>query len=256
MYPVLLDAFAGAYAGLGLAALSAAAADSISKSRRFQLFGRMVSRVSTEQRCIALTFDDGPNPPFTERILDALSTYNARATFYLLGRHVKGHIETASAIVRSGHEVGNHGYSHRRLVMRSPEFIRREIVTTDRILRSIGTTGEITFRAPNARKLVVLPYVLASLRKLHVLFDVLPEPTDYFGAPADVVADFVLSRVRPGSIVVLHDGTHDGWRDRANVVAATSLVLARLTEQGYVFLRVSELLRLSATRAADCTTHA
>ncbi|UCG43651.1 MAG: polysaccharide deacetylase family protein [candidate division WOR-3 bacterium] len=256
MYPQQLGAFAGAYAGLGLAALSAVAADSISKSRRFQLFGRMVSRVNTTQRCIALTFDDGPNPPFTERILDVLSAYNARATFYLLGRYVDRHKGTASAIVGAGHEVGNHGYSHRRLVMRSPEFIKREIAVTDRALRTIGVTGEITFRAPNARKLLVLPYTLASMRKLHVLFDVLPEPSDYFGAPADVVSDFVLSRVRPGSIVVLHDGTHDGWRDRANVVAATRLVLQRLIEQDYTFLRVDELLRLSTTRVADGTIHA
>ncbi len=220
------------------------AIDWFSKLRSFQCFGRIVSRIKTKERVVALTFDDGPNPPHTERILAVLNDRLVKATFFLVGRHVQLYPDTVRRIAGAGHAIGNHSYSHRRLVFKHHRFVRREIVLTDRALRRAGVAGRIPFRAPNCRKLLVLPYVLSTMDRLHVSFDVLPSPSEYYGAPADVVCRYVLRHVRPGSIVVLHDGSHDRPRDRSNVIEATKLVLDGLTSAGYRFVTVPELLSL------------
>jgi len=222
-------------------------ADWFSKIRSFQWCGRILSRVDTAEKVVALTFDDGPNPPYTEQVLSVLGGKGVKATFFLVGKQVLRFPDTVSRIVQAGHEVGNHSYSHRRLIFENPSLIRREIVLTDRALRSAGVTAEIPFRAPYCRKLFVLPYVLATMSKLHVTFDVLPSPADYDGAPAGVVCSYVLRHVRPGSIVVLHDGSFREPSDRSNVVEATHLILERLASKGYRFVTVRELLSLDRT---------
>jgi peptidoglycan-N-acetylglucosamine deacetylase len=220
-------------------------ADWFSKVRSFQWCGRILSRVDTTEKVVALTFDDGPNPPYTEQVLSVLDSRGVKATFFLVGRQVQRFPDTARQIILAGHEVGNHSYTHRRLIFENPTLIRREIVYTDRALRRAGVTTEIPFRAPKCRKLFVLPYVLATMDKLHVTFDVLPSPADYEGAPAGVVCSYVLRHVRPGSIVVLHDGNLGPPRDQSNVVEATGLIIEGLTSRGYRFIPARELLGLA-----------
>lgn len=228
-------------AGLLVLALTV---DWFSRLRSFQCFGRIVNRLRTTERIVALTFDDGPNPPHTEQILAVLNRRQVRATFFLVGRYVQLYPDTVRRIAGAGHDIGNHSYSHRRLIFKHPRFVRREIVLTDRALRRAGVAATASFRAPNCRKLVVLPYVLLKMGRLHVSFDVLPSPSEYYGAPADVVSRYVLRHVRPGSIVVLHDGAHDRPRDRSNVIEATDLILDGLISAGYRFVTVRELLGL------------
>jgi peptidoglycan/xylan/chitin deacetylase (PgdA/CDA1 family) len=223
-------------------------ADWFSKVRSFQWCGRILNRVDTTEKVVALTFDDGPNPPYTEQVLSVLNSRGIKATFFLVGKQIQRFPDTASRIVRAGHEVGNHSYSHRRLILENPSLIRREIVLTDRALRGAGVTAEIPFRAPYCRKLFVLPYVLATMNKLHVTFDVLPSPADYDGAPAGAVCSYVLRHVRPGSIVVLHDGSFRHPHDRSNVVEATGLIIDGLASKGYRFVTARELLDLASNQ--------
>jgi len=222
-------------------------ADWFSKIRSFQWCGRILSRVDTTEKVVALTFDDGPNPPYTEQVLSILDRQGIQATFFLVGKQVQRFPGTASRIVQAGHEVGNHSYSHRRLIFENPYLIRREIVLTDRVLRNAGVIAEIPFRAPYCRKLFVLPYVLATMNKLHVTFDVLPSPADYDGAPAGAVCSYVFRHVRPGSIVVLHDGSFRHPHDRSNVVEATRLIVDGLASRGYRFVTARELLGLASS---------
>jgi peptidoglycan-N-acetylglucosamine deacetylase len=240
------DATAGLLSVVSVSTL-VVVADWYSKLRSFQWCGRILSRVGTAEKVVALTFDDGPNPPYTEQVLSALSRHGVKATFFLVGKQVQRFPDTASRIIQAGHEVGNHSYLHRRLIFENPTLIRREIVLTDRALRGAGVTAEIPFRAPYCRKLFVLPYVLATMGKLHITFDVLPSPADYDGAPAGVVCSYVLKHVRPGSIVVLHDGSFRHPHDRSNVVEATHLILDGLTSEGYRVVPVRELLSLART---------
>lgn len=108
-------------------------------SRSSQLFGRAVSRVETTEKVVALTFDDGPAPPYTEALLRTLRERGAPATFFVLGQRMEEHPELAAKMVREGHELGSHSYSHRRMIFCSPGFIRDELDRTDALQTASGT---------------------------------------------------------------------------------------------------------------------
>ncbi len=204
----------------------------------FQLFGELVSRVEVGQPLVALSFDDGPQPVYTEQILEELARADARASFFMVGRQVQAHPEIARTVLEAGHELGNHSWSHRRLLLIPPSTVRDEIERTDAALRVVGAQGPLLFRAPFGKKLVVLPWVLSRQERTHVLFDIIPDPPDYLRPDPQLIADDVLRRTQPGSIIVLHDG--GGLRDET--VVATRLILQGLAARGFRFVTVSELM--------------
>jgi peptidoglycan-N-acetylglucosamine deacetylase len=226
---------------LGLAALFlivlAVFLQRISTYSRWQIFGDLIYRVDTTQPIFALTFDDGPHPIFTPQILDLLAAHRAKATFFVLGMHAKKYPQILTRILAEGHELANHSFSHSRLVFRSPGFIRDEIGRTDTLLNKAGARGVPLFRAPYGAKLFVLPWLLAREKRSHILFDIITN--DYERPGAEVIAADVLARVRPGSIVVMHDG----GGDRSQTVAATKSILQKLQRRKFRALTVSELLR-------------
>ncbi|MDR4422603.1 polysaccharide deacetylase family protein, partial [Bacillus anthracis] len=128
-------------------------------ARGFQLFGDLTNRVETNEKVVALTFDDGPTNN-VKQILPLLDTYHAKATFFLIGNELEKNLSLGEAIVQSGHQVGNHTYSHNRMVFKTPSYIKEEIEKTNSLIRRIGFTGEIDFRPPNGKKLIGLPYYL------------------------------------------------------------------------------------------------
>ncbi|MBE9070210.1 polysaccharide deacetylase family protein, partial [Leptolyngbya cf. ectocarpi LEGE 11479] len=99
----------------------------LATSYKFQLFGKMITRISTHEKALALTYDDGPNPPYTEGLLDVLREFDAKATFFTIGENVENNLETTRRIVAEGHELGNHSYSHKKLVDTSLNIICSEI---------------------------------------------------------------------------------------------------------------------------------
>jgi peptidoglycan/xylan/chitin deacetylase (PgdA/CDA1 family) len=228
--PVLLVA-----ALFGLAALGVR---EIVNSSKFQFFGDFVARVETTEHVVALTFDDGPHPRNTVRMLDLLDQHQVTATFFMMGRNVERHPAIAREVLARGHEVGNHSYSHPKLVLMSPGRVQEEIARTDRLLRDVGVTGEIHFRAPHASKFLVLPYVLTRMGKLSVQGDV--DPAEWKRRPPAVMIASVLQQVRPGSIIGFHDTQGDPTLETVDSVLAT------LIRQGYRFETVSELVKRRA----------
>jgi len=209
-----------------------------------QLFGTCVSRVKTEEKIVALTFDDGPSS-YTEPLLAALRQYGVKATFFLLGNHAETHPELVRQIYTDGHEIGNHSYSHQPLIFRSASFIREEIEKTDQIIRRAGYTGPIHFRAPYGRKLVALPRILKEMHRPHILFDVIPD--DWASPGISLIVSRIVEKVRPGSIVLCHDGSESGVeQDRSQTVEAMPIMIEKLKKEGYRFVTISELLQ--ATR--------
>lgn len=221
-------------------ALTGAGLYQLTKSRSFQLAGELVCRVETEERVVALTFDDGPTPEYTDRVLQELESHDAAATFYLTGAEAEDHPDLLAAIVDAGHEIGNHSFSHRRLYFVSGAVVAREIERTDELFRAAGYSGPITFRPPGCKRLLTTPLYLASTERTTVTWDLEPDSMPEIADDAEELADYVVENVRPGSIVLMHV-MYDG---REPTREALPEILERLAADGYRFVTISELLAL------------
>jgi peptidoglycan/xylan/chitin deacetylase (PgdA/CDA1 family) len=222
------------------ALLTVASAWELSNSRTFQLFGGIVYRVNTSVPVVALTFDDGPSPRFTEDILSVLREQQAKATFFVTGQGIEENAEAARRIVEEGHELGNHSTSHRRMILKPYSFIQQEIEGADHLIRAAGYEGDIHFRSPYGKKLILLPYYLRTTGRLNIFWDVEPESYGDVAVDADCIVDHVLARARPGSIILLHVMAEG----RAESRKALPDIIRGLKEQGYRLVTVSELLAL------------
>lgn len=216
----------------------------LATSYKFQLFGRMIARVNTQEKAVAFTYDDGPNSPYTDGLLDVLNEFDAKATFFAVGENIKNNIETVRRMIEEGHELGNHSYSHQQLVNQSLGTIRSEIQKTDDLLSNLGAQSQTLFRAPYGIKRIRLPWELARRNKISILWDV--DPKDFENPGPETIADAIVRNVKPGSIILMHDGMHDGNPDRSETVTATKLALEQLQKEGYKFKTVSELMALES----------
>ncbi|AOY74622.1 polysaccharide deacetylase family protein [Clostridium formicaceticum] len=202
-------------------------------SRTYQLFGDLTYRVDTQEKVVALTFDDGPTAN-VEKILSLLNQYDAKATFFLIGSELENHMQLGKDIVKAGHQIGNHTYAHKRMIFKSFSFIKREIEMTNDLIREVGYKGEIDFRPPNGKKLVNLPYYLKKQGIETITWDL--EPDTYYSAVFDKV-DYVNNNVKPGSIILLHP-MHDNTENGLKTIEG---ILKSLSERGYKFITVNEL---------------
>jgi len=198
--------------------------------------GEAWQRVETSEKIVALTFDDGPNPPHTLDLLDVLDRFQVKAAFFMIGRNIAAHPDVARTVLARGHELGNHSYHHTAMLLRTPAFVRSEIDATDALLRQVGVTGEIYFRSPYGAHVFAVPYVLAQQQRKNILFDVIVE--DWIVQDPACIAQRVLDRTAPGSIIVLHDG----GGARAGTVAAAALIIPALRDRGYRCVSIRELL--------------
>lgn len=208
----------------------------VSKSRTFQFFGELTARVDTNEKVVALTFDDAPTE-FTPDVLDILRDKQISGTFYAIGQQIAAHPELAAQIVAAGHELGNHSYTHQRMVgtHEGPGFVRSEIERTNELIRAAGYSGEITFRPPYGKKLVVLPWYLARHNMASVTWDV--EPDTGHAGDASGIEENVVANVRPGSIVLMHPFCAvECAADRV----ALPRIIDRLRAEGYRFRTVSQ----------------
>ncbi|MGW4742857.1 polysaccharide deacetylase family protein [Nocardia xishanensis] len=202
-------------------------------SRTYQVAGRLVDRVDTADKVVALTLDDGPSDNAPE-VLKVLADAGITATFYLNGRDLAARPDTGRAIAAAGHEIGNHTYNHRRMVFVSDETVRAEIEDTDAEIAKTGYRGPITFRPPYGKKLWSLPEYLADHDRTTVMWDV--EPDSGKVATTDEVVRETVAEVRPGSIILLH------VMSNPDSLAAIPRIVAELRADGYTFLPVSQLL--------------
>lgn len=214
-----------------VAAVCAGVAGYAVMSPRSQLFGPQLWRLEGGKRC-ALTFDDGPQEPYTSRLLDLLGAEGVPATFFVLGRQVERHPATIERMRREGHEVGVHGYSHAALPFLSAGRLAGEL---DRSLALLGAARLL--RPPYGWKDRRL-HALARQRHLTVV-GWSAHGADWRNGPAEAIAGKILRRVRPGAIVLLHDGCgEDGTSDRSRSIEAAAQVIRALKGQGWRFVRL------------------
>lgn len=226
-------------AALLLSAASLTGLVLLARSRSFQLLGHLVSRVEASQPLVALTFDDGPTAAMVDEVLATLDAAQVHATFFVTGSELAIHPSAGRRIVGRGHELANHSYTHQRLVLKSPSFIRAEIERTDALIRAAGQRGAIAFRPPFGYKLVGLPWFLWRTGRTTIMWDLEPDSYPEVAATASGIAAHVVERARPGSIILLHIW----YPTRVTSRAAVPLIVEGLRAKGYRFVTVGELLR-------------
>jgi peptidoglycan-N-acetylglucosamine deacetylase len=211
-------------------ASSAAATECMTKA------GRCLSHGRRDVAEVALTFDDGPLPPYTGQILDVLDRYQVPATFFCVGMNAGASAEDLSRMLASGHAIANHTWSHPFL----PELPRPQLVAQiDRTQRTLAeaTGGALPefFRPPYGSRTPQVLTWLAEIAPTVVLWDVAPD--DWAMPGADVIADIVLRDVKAGSIVLLHDG----GGDRSQTVAALPTIIEGLFARDFRLVLVDDL---------------
>jgi peptidoglycan/xylan/chitin deacetylase (PgdA/CDA1 family) len=215
----------------------------LARSRTVQLFGRLAPRVETAERVVALTFDDGPVAARVDALLSDLASRQVRATFFVTGAELARAPEAGRKLVAAGHELGNHSYQHKHMLLHGPGFFRDEVERTDALIRSVGGQGEIYFRPPFGYKLIGLPWYLSRTGRTSVTWDVEPDSYRKVAASAEGIVQHVKERARPGSIILLHPW----YASRETSRAAVPGIIDALHAGGFRFVTVGELLRAQAS---------
>jgi chitin deacetylase len=219
----------------------------VMNARAFQFYGEIVPRVETSRPLLALTFDDGPTAPLTEELLTILREKQVKATFFVIGQHLEEFPAVGEKVVKEGHELGNHSYSHQRLIFKSYDFIRSEIERTDELIHQAGYRKEIHFRSPYGKKLLLLPLYLSRTHRKNIFIDVEPESDESVAASADKIVEHILANAKAGSIIILHAEN----RARPESMKAVPGIIDGLKSRGYQLVTVSELLAAKDKPSAD-----
>jgi peptidoglycan-N-acetylglucosamine deacetylase len=201
----------------------------------WQLFGRSLSRLATTEKVVALTFDDGPDPVSTPVLLDLLARKGARATFFCIGKRVARHRELARRIAAEAHLIGNHSFAHRRTTnFFSGAQLRADLERAQKeITRTVGRTPEF-FRPP---MMLTNPRIFRVARVLSLTVTACTmRGYDLRGTSTLKVLNRVLSRLRPGAIIALHDGGVAPDK----LVELVEPLLDQLHSRGYRCLRLDE----------------
>ena len=199
-----------------------------------------VFRVETKQRLVALTFDDGPDPRWTPRVLELLRQYHAHATFFQVGKNVVAHPDLVHAVLDDGDEVADHTWDHPDLELMPAAQVGTEITQGADALRQVGAPSPKYFRPPKGLTDEAVG-VLADANQYRTIFwDLCLERfVDHTPDMRDAL-DHMLTRVKPGSIILAHDG---GIPDRTKTMKTLPMLLQGLKARGYKMVDVTQLLK-------------
>ena len=190
----------------------------------------LLCRVEDAPDRFAISFDDGPSPTNTPRMIETLRALSVRATFFLLGVHAARHPAIARRLADEGHEIGLHGHHHLPAAL-IPRWLRmRELETARRIVHEITGAVPRLFRAPYG---LLTPGQAADLRSAGfepVLGEVYPG--DHARPAAERIAARALARLRPGSILILHDASAIGDWDRGPTIEAVGTIVRGMRARG------------------------
>ena len=205
------------------------------------LFGRAIGRGRGDSRTLYLTFDDGPNPTATERVLETLGAEAVPAAFFLVGAHVRRHPDIARHVVAAGHEAGNHTQHHVKLHVHGPRRIRRELEEAHQAIIEATGRAPRAFRAPHGYR---NPFVgPAAHRHGYRVFGWTFGVWDSDRPGADEIRRRVRVKLRPGAIILLHDGDgYDPAGDRRQTAAALPGIIRDARDAGYTFRPLGELV--------------
>jgi len=207
--------------------------------------GGVLFSVPMTEKAVALTFDDGPSPGLTPDLVLLLDRYSARCTFFPIGREVEKYPELTRQVINAGHEVGSHAFSHVYFHRRDEE---------ERLAAELAACEELF-----ARELYVVPglfrfpglsyddgLVAAARTRGYTVVSCSLDSYDWVIKDARRMAHRVTTMVRPGDIILMHDGN---WLNPETTLTAVELILQDLTARGYRFVTVSELIDIGERKA-------
>ncbi|WP_248926565.1 polysaccharide deacetylase family protein [Paenibacillus hamazuiensis] len=199
----------------------------------------VVFNIETDQKLIALTFDDGPNPVYTPQILDLLKEHGAKATFFVLGKRVQSFPQIAIREVNEGHEIANHTFDHHFLKNVSPDKLKEEIRQTQEVIFDITEQMPHVFRPPGGFYDDALIDLAREDHFTVVMWSWYQDTKDWRRPGVRKIVDTVLSNVHNGDIILFHD--LEG--DCSQTVESLRQILPKLKEQGYQFVTVTDLMQ-------------
>jgi peptidoglycan/xylan/chitin deacetylase (PgdA/CDA1 family) len=231
--------------GAGLAAGSALGAGYwLCMSPYSQRLGAFPYRGETADRVVALTFDDGPNEPYTSQLAGFLDERAIKATFFQVGRAVLRHPEVTRRLAGSDHVIGNHGFSHEFTNYLHPRTLAVDVRKGQQALISAGVRPAL-YRPPWLLRIPALAGILRG-HGLNVVSGEFCHPLEVLQPRPGLIAGGALGKARPGSIIIFHDGFDGHPGNRASTVEAAKRVVDRLSDDGYRFTTVDKLLGLPA----------
>lgn len=190
---------------------------------------------------IALTYDDGPNDPYTQRLLEVLARHGVRATFFVIGRFVQQRPEIVREIVKAGHAIGNHTFSHPNLIFQSAAQTRTQLRNCQQAIADATGLQAKLFRPPFGGRRPVTLRIAREFGLEPIMWNV--TGYDWNAPPAEVIERKVTRRVGGGNVILLHDGGHQAMgADRSQTVIATDRLIARYRDEGYEFVTVPEMM--------------
>jgi peptidoglycan/xylan/chitin deacetylase (PgdA/CDA1 family) len=231
--------------GLAITAVTTAAAVAAgyqSMSPAGQWYGKTFTGLAHGSRQIALTYDDGPNDPHTQRLLEVLARHEVHATFFLIGRYVQQRPDVVRQIVKAGHIVGNHTFTHPLLTFKSESEIRKELSMCRSALHdAIGEHSNL-FRPPFGGRRPAVLRVANDLGLETIMWNI--TGYDWNAPPAAEIQRKVGKQIRGGTVVLLHDGGHKQMgADRSQTVIATDRLITTCKAEGYEFATIPGIMQ-------------
>lgn len=196
--------------------------------QEIQTMGRSIGNEGG--RKIALTFDDGPHPYYTEQLLKGLKERNAKATFFITGKNAESYPEIVKRIYEDEHLIGNHTYNHTQLTSKNRESFKEEIIKTNEVIKAVTGEDVIYVRPPYGSWNKEFE---KELNMFPVLWTI--DPLDWCSHDVSCIVKNVCAKVEENDIILMHD------QYKTTVTAALKIV-DELTEEGYEFVTVDELL--------------
>ncbi len=196
---------------------------------------KAIRSVQTDKKVVALTFDDGPNEKTTPELLNVLKLKGVKATFFILGQNAEKNLQVVSQEVADGHEIGSHAYSHYPLTRMSAADCAAELDKADGIISSVAPKP-VLLRMPGGAYNDTVLGVACSKGYTVIQWSI--DPRDWARPSVSQVVSNVMNNVKPGSIVLMHDG-----QPQLPTPEATAIIIDRLREQGYQIVTVGELLQ-------------
>lgn len=207
-----------------------------------RVYGDYLPRFSEGQKVVALTYDDGPHPVYTQQMLAVLGKHGVRATFFMLGTSVEGNPSAAQQVRDAGHQIASHSYSH------APEHYLSNLDEAG-VAYQLSTAQSAIYGATGVETKVVRPpggylnalsvVAGAPWADVYVGWDI--DTKDFSQPGTDAIVDSVLTNVQPGSIVLMHDG----GGNRQQTVEATDIIIRELLSRGYRFVTIDELVQMT-----------